>query len=268
MFVEVDGVQAFASEGGQPFLAAKPTVVFIHGVGMDHTVWGQQTRYMAHHGFNVLAVDLPGHGKTGGDCLPTIEAMADWLNRFLAAAGAEPALLVGHSMGTLIALEAAARNPAGVRALALCGTSAKMGVHPALLEAAESDHILAPELMSAWGHGPRAHLGGNIASGVWLVGGAVRLLERAASGVIAGGLKACTAYTGAADAAGKVTAPVLVVSGRYDKMTPAKAAAPIVEALTDVRQHLIPEAGHMMMLEAQAETRRVLHHFFGEVCAA
>ena len=268
MFVDVGDLRAFASEGGQPFLASKPTVVFVHGVGMDHTVWGQQTRYMAHHGFNVMAVDLPGHGKTGGDALGTIEDMADWLNSFLAAASAEPAILVGHSMGTLVALEAAARNPSGVRALALCGTSAKMGVHPALLEAAENDHILAPELMSAWGHGPKAHRGGNIASGVWLLGGAVRLLERASSGVIATGLKACTAYGGAADAAAKVSAPVLVVSGRYDKMTPAKAAAPIVGALTDARQHVIADAGHMMMLEAQAETRRVLHRFFGEICAA
>ncbi len=268
MIVDVDGAPAFASEGGQPFLSTKPSVVFIHGVGMDHTVWGQQTRYMAHHGFNVLAVDLPGHGKTGGKGLSTIEEMADWLNRFLRAAGAEPAILVGHSMGTLVALEAAARNPAGVRALALCGTSAKMGVHPVLLDAAQANQVLAPELMSAWGHGPKAHRGGNIASGMWLVGGAVRLLERAAPGLIAAELQACADYRGAAQAASNISVPVLIVGGRYDKMTPMKAATDIIEALDDVRQHMIPEAGHMMMLEAQAETRKVLHGFFTQVVAA
>ncbi len=268
MIVDVDGLSAFASEGGQPFLPSKPTVVFVHGVGMDHTVWGQQTRYMAHHGFNVLAVDLPGHGKTGGVGLTSVEDMADWLNRFLKAAGVEPAILVGHSMGTLVALEAAARNPTGVRALALCGTSAKMGVHPVLLDAAEANQILAPELMSAWGHGPRAHKGGNIASGVWLVGGAVRLLERAAPGLIARELLACADYKGAVDAAAKVAVPVLVLGGRYDKMTPMKAAASIIGVLADVREHVIPEAGHMMMLEAQAETRKVLHGFCTKVCAA
>ena len=264
MIVEVDGKPAFASDGGQAFDAAKPTVVFIHGVGMDHTVWGQQTRFMAHRGFNVLAVDLPGHGKSEGPGLGSIGEMADWINRFVGVVGTGPVILTGHSMGTLIALEAAARNPGGVRALALCGTSVKMGVHPVLLEAAQANEILAPELMSAWGHGPRAHRGGNIASGMWLVGGAVRLLERAAPGIIAAELLACADYTGAVEAAAKIDGPVLVLGGRYDKMTPMKAASGIIDALGDVRQHVIGEAGHMMMLEAQAETREVLHRFFTE----
>lgn len=261
MFVSVDGADAFVADGGQEFDAAKPSVVFVHGAGMDHTVWGQQTRYMAHHGFNVFAVDLPGHGKTPGDPLPTIESMADWLNRFIDAAGAAPAIVVGHSMGTLVALEAAARKPDAVRALVLCGSSAQMGVHPVLVQAAEENRILAPELMSAWGHGPKAHRGGNIASGVWLIGGAVRLLERARPGVIASELKTCAAYKGAVAAAERINVPVMIICGRYDKMTPVKAAAPLSAALSDVRTHIIEDAGHMMMLEAQQETRRVLFDF-------
>lgn len=265
MFVTVEGVPAFVADGGQAFDAAKPSVVFVHGAGMDHTVWGQQTRYMAHHGFNVLAVDLPGHGKTPGEPLPSIEAMADWLNSFIEAAGAAPAIIVGHSMGTLVALEAAARKPEAARALVLCGSSSQMGVHPVLVQAAEENRILAPELMSAWGHGPKAHRGGNIASGVWLVGGAVRLLERARPGVIASELKTCAAYKGAVAAAEKITVPVMILSGYYDKMTPVKASTPLVEVLGDVRSHVIADAGHMMMLEAQAETRRTIYQFCREV---
>lgn len=268
MFVSVDGVSAFVADGGQAFDAAKPSVVFVHGAGMDHTVWGQQTRYMAHHGFNVLAVDLPGHGKTPGDPLSSIEAMAAWLNRFIDASGAAPAIIVGHSMGTLVALEAAAEKPEQVRALMLCGSSAQMGVHPVLVEAAEQNRILAPELMSAWGHGPKAHRGGNIASGVWLVGGAVRLLERARPGVIASELKTCAAYKGAVAAAERINVPVMILSGRYDKMTPVKASAPLAAELADARTHVIDDAGHMMMLEAQQETRRVLYDFCREVTAA
>lgn len=268
MILELDGLSVFASDGGVAFDPARPSVVLVHGVGMDHTVWGQQTRYLAHHGFNVLAVDLPGHGKTGGTPLDSIDAMSDWLARFIDAAGAAPAIVVGHSMGALIALQTAAAHPGAVRAIGLFGVSARMGVHPDLLQAADENRILAPELMSAWGHGPRAHRGGNIASGVWLIGGAVRLLERARPGLIASGLRACAAYKGAEDAARAASCPAMVVIGPYDKMTPGKAAGPLVAALGDVAVETLPEAGHMMMLEAPDAARKALYGFCRKVIAA
>ncbi len=267
MIVTVEGVSIFASDGGVAFDAAKPSVVMVHGVGMDHTFWGQQTRYLAHHGFNVLAIDLPGHGKSGGDALTTVEEMAGFLNSFIEAAGAGPAIVAGHSMGSLIALEAAAQRPVLTRALALCGVSSKMGVHPDLLQAAEENRILAPELMSAWGHGPRAHKGGNIASGIWLTGGAIRLLERAKPGLIASGLKACVAYKGAVTAAEGIAQPVLILGGRYDKMTPMKTSAPLSAVLEDSRTVTLEQAGHMMMLEDPGGARSTLYDFCKSVAA-
>src|SRR3954454_24961372 len=111
MELQVAGRAVYASTGGQAFAADRPSVVFIHGAGMDHTVWALQTRWFAHHGRNVLAFDLPGHGRSDGPALRTIGEMADWLLQALDAAGTAEAALVGHSMGALVALDAAARAP-------------------------------------------------------------------------------------------------------------------------------------------------------------
>ena len=123
MEFSVDDKSVFAATGGRPFDPALPSIVFVHGAAMDHTVWALQTRYFAHHGRNVLAIDLPGHGRSAGPALADIGAMADWVIRALDALGIETAKLVGHSMGSLVVLEAAARHPKRVTGLALLGTS-------------------------------------------------------------------------------------------------------------------------------------------------
>ena len=139
MLLKIDGHDAYCYTGGKPFDAALPTVVFIHGAQNDHSVWILQTRYFAHHGFSVLAVDLPGHGRSQGPALKSVEAMADWLLRVLDAAGVQTASLVGHSMGSLIALETQAKAPARVAKLALVGTAYPMKVSDTLLNAALND---------------------------------------------------------------------------------------------------------------------------------
>src|SRR6476661_3950074 len=111
MIYEIDGAPAYAYTGGKAFDARQPTIVFLHGAQNDHSVWALQSRYFAWHGWNVLAPDLPGHGLSGGEALSTVEDMADWILDLLDAAGARQALLVGHSMGSLIALETAHRAP-------------------------------------------------------------------------------------------------------------------------------------------------------------
>jgi len=119
MKLSVNGLEAFVATGGRPFDASLPTVVFLHGAGFDHTAWALHDRWFAHHGFAVLAPDLPGHGRSEGPPLPSIGEMADWAIALLDAAGVDGAHLVGHSMGSLIALEAAARHPERVTALSL-----------------------------------------------------------------------------------------------------------------------------------------------------
>ncbi len=191
MKLSVTGREVFAATGGRPFDPAQPTVIFIHGAGADHTVWALQTRYFAHHGRSVLALDLPGHGRSAGPSLDSIGALAEWLGRVLEAAGLGAAALVGHSMGALVALEAAARPDARIKALAVLGAARHMPVHPDLLAAAAANDHLAFDLVTSWSHGPCGRLGGNRAPGLWLMGGADRLLERAAPGVLHGDLAAC-----------------------------------------------------------------------------
>ena len=250
MNLVIDGEAVFAATGGRPFDPRQPVVVFIHGAGMDHTVWALQTRYFAHHGRSVLAVDLPGHGRSGGSPLRSIEAMGDWVLRILDAAVVAQAALVGHSMGALIALAAAAAAaPGRARGLALLGAAERMPVHPELQAAADGDRRLAPELVASWGHGRSGHLGGNPAPGLWMMGGALTLLERAPAGVLGADLAACNAYGGALAAAARVTCPTLLLLGAADRMTPPAKAKPLAETIMGARTVILPDAGHMLMTE-------------------
>ncbi len=262
MDLVVDGFRVFAATGGKAFDPAKPTVLFLHGAGMDHTVWTLQTRWFAHHGRNALAIDLPGHGRSGGAALDSVAAMADFVPRLLDAAGAREAALVGHSMGALVALETAARHASRVRALGLIGVAAQMPVHPKLLEAAARNDHAAVEMIADWAFGRRAQLGGARAPGTWMVGGGVRLLERAASGVLSRDLAACDSYKNATDSARAVRCPVLFVLGTADRMTPASGAKSLIEAVADARVRELAGAGHMAMIEAPDATLAAL----AEVC--
>src|ERR1700690_3433807 len=207
MQVSVNGTDIFVATGGRAFDASERTIVFLHGAGFDHTTWALHSRWFAHHGFGVLAPDLPGHGRSAGAPLPTIADMADWTASLLDAAGVSKAHLIGHSMGSLIALETAARHPARVSALSLIGTAATMTVGPDLLKAAEANDHDAVDMVSIWGLGFQAELGGSPAPGLWMHRGAQRVLEQCRPGVLFNDLSACNAFQGALAAAGQVTVP-------------------------------------------------------------
>jgi pimeloyl-ACP methyl ester carboxylesterase len=249
METTIKGNRTFLFTFGRDFDAAKPTILFVHGAGMDHSIWTLQARYFAHHNANAVAVDLPGHGRSEGALLTSIEAMADWLPSVLSELGVERAKLVGHSMGALICLEAARRHPTIVDGVALLGVAPAMPVHPALLEAAEANRPLAAELVTSWGHGPAGHLGGNQAPGGWLMGHALKLLEKAPAGVLHNDLAACNAYQGGEDAAAAIQCPALIVAGDQDRMTPAKQAAKLASAMPEADLVTIKGSGHLMMVE-------------------
>ena len=261
MELVVDGRRVFAATGGRPFDASLPAVVFIHGAGMDHTVWQLQARYFAHHGRSVLVLDLPGHGRSEGPALGSVGAAADWLLGVLDGVAVESAALVGHSMGALVVLETAARAPARIERAALLGAAARLAVHPGLLAAARSGERLANELITAWGYGRSAHLGGHRAPGLWMLGGGLALLEGEPAGALAADLAACDAYQGALEAAARVRCPVLLLLGRADRMTPPKAAEPLAAGLRDCRMVVLDHAGHMMMIERPDETLDALRAF-------
>jgi pimeloyl-ACP methyl ester carboxylesterase len=249
MIVSVDGVSAHASTGGVALSGNDPVVLMIHGAGMDSTVWQLQTRYLAHRGFRAVAIDLPAHGRSEGVALSTVEAMADWVARFAAAAGFESAHIVGHSMGTFIALELASRYADLSTSITLFGTATGMPVHPELLSAAANDLRSAAALMASWGHDKPAHVGVNPTPGLWMLGGSRALVENSTPGVLAADFAACVGYANAANAAGTLKCPATVVIGLGDKMTPPKGGRALAAALPSARIVELAGTGHSMMTE-------------------
>ena len=248
MFFNLAGNRVHALTGGQPFDPNLPAVVFLHGAGMDATVWALQTRWFAHHGFAVLALDLAGHGRSDGTPLPTIEAMADWVSAALLAVAAPPAAVVGHSMGSLVALALAAKHPKRVLQLALIGTALEMKVGPDLQTAADAGSADAVDMVNLWGHGTRAGFGHAETPGVWMIAGGQRLLERAHPGSLATDLKACADFD-AASITEMVRVPTLILQGAKDMMTPPKGARALSSALSCSTLKIYPGAGHMLMVE-------------------
>src|SRR3984885_10039674 len=253
MQLSVNGIEVFVATGGREFDPVLPTIVLLHGAGFGHTAWALHSRWFAHHGYGVLAPDLPGHGRSSGAPLSTIAEMADWTAALLDAAGAAKARLVGHSMGSLIALETAARHPAKVSALSLIGTAATMTVGPDLLKAAEANDPAAIDMVSIWGLGFKADLGGSLAPGLWMHQSAQRVLQRCAPGVLHSDLNACNSYQNALAAAAQIKVPATFVLGERDMMTPAKAGKALAAALPNSRTVVLRGAGHMMMVERPDE---------------
>jgi len=254
----VDGNEVFAATGGRDFDPALPAVVFLHGAGLDHSVWALIARAFAHHGSSVLAPDLPGHGRSAGTPLPSIAALADWTAALIEAAGLRSARLIGHSMGSLIALEAAARHPQNVTGLGLIAAAVTVPVSAELLGAAKADDHAAIDMVALWGSGYRATLGGCEAPGLWMLGGAERLFERARPGVLFADLAACNAYQDGLAAAAKVAVLTVLVLGSRDLMTPPKGGKALAAAIPGARLTVLDGAGHMLMSERPNEVLAAL----------
>ena len=244
----VEDKTVYAYTGTKPIVTTQRAVMFIHGAANDHSVWVLQSRYFAYHGFNVLAVDLPGHGKSAGPALPAVEEMADWAVRVLDAAGIERAAMVGHSMGSLIALEAAARHTERVEKLVLIGTAFPMKVSDALLSTARAHDHAAVEMINVWSHSPAGQVGGNRVPGLWIMGGSMRLLERTAEPLY-NDFSACNRYAAGLESAAKVACPVLMIGGSRDLMTPPRAAQSIADRLAQAKTISVDASGHDLMAE-------------------
>src|SRR4030081_299166 len=258
MQMSVYGIETFVATGGREFDLSQPTIVLLHGAGFDHTTWALQSRWFAHHGYGVLAPDLPGHGRSSGASLPTIADMADWTVALLDAAGAAKAKLIGHSMGSLIAIETSARHPTKVSGLSLIGTAATMTVGPDLLKAAEANDPAAIDMVSIWGLGFAAELGGSLAPGLWMHGGAQRVLQQCRPGVLFSDLSACNSYQNALAAAAQVAVPTTIVVGERDMMTPAKAGKALAAAVPNARMVVLSGAVQMIISDRRDEMLEAL----------
>jgi pimeloyl-ACP methyl ester carboxylesterase len=258
MQLTVNGNAVYAATGGRDFDPKLPLVVFLHGAGLDHTVWALLARWFAHHGCSVLAPDLPGHGRSEGALLPSIDAMAEWTAALIETARVREACVIGHSMGSLVALEFAGRMPERVTALGLVAASPAMPVSADLLEAAKADDHAAVDMVAIWGHGFTAGLGGSLAPGAWMLGGGMRLLERAKPGVLFSDLSACNDYANGLASAAKVRSRATLVLGERDLMTPAKGGRQLAAALPNARVVVLSGAGHMLMSERPDEVLAAL----------
>jgi pimeloyl-ACP methyl ester carboxylesterase len=263
--------QAYAYTGGKAFEANKPTVVFIHGVLNDHSVWILQTRYLAHHGFNVLAVDLPGHGRSEGEAPSSVEEAAQFIEALLDAAGVKHAALVGHSWGSLIALESAARLKERITHLALVGTAFPMKVSPALIEASLNEPMQALRMVNVFSRATLAAPPSALGPGTWVYGASMALGRRLLAGnthvnIFHRGFVACDSYTNGLVAIAAITCPVLFLLGKEDQMTPPRAAKTLIDqAKVSGKTFSVVQIpmGHHQMSESPEETLDALKVFLG-----
>jgi pimeloyl-ACP methyl ester carboxylesterase len=261
MKIEVQGREAYAYTGGKPFDPALPCAVFVHGAGHDHSGFTLLARWFAHHGHAVLAVDLPGHSRSAGPPEADVDHYARWLWALLDAAGVKQAALVGHSMGSLIALEAAGLAPARATRLVLIGTAFPMKVSGALLATAREAPLAAMKMVNAWSFAGTASKPSYPGPGTWLHGANLALMRRVqaagvardpASNVFLHGFEVCNAYQGGLAAAARVSCAATLVLGRDDIMTPPRATRELAAALK--ARSVFVASGHHQMAEAPDAT--------------
>lgn len=268
MWIEVDGLRAYAYSGGRPFDAARPVIVMVHGAQHDHSVWILQSRYFAHHGYSVLAVDLPGHGRSTAPVMARVEDMADWLLRLVDGAGVRRFSLAGHSLGSLIALELAASASDRVERLMLLGAAFPMRVSDALLNAARTDEAAAFDMINLWSHSGATHSPGCPGPGFSVFAQNRRLMERQKPGVLALAFNACNDYAGGFERAAQVACPTLLLLGRNDVMTPLKSGRALAARIAKSSVVEIDRCGHAMMSERPDAVLSAMREFLAAAVPA
>lgn len=258
MYRDIAAKTVFFGTGSATHRENQPSIVFIHGAAMDHTVWTLPARYFARHKYNVVAVDLPGHGRSTGPAFQSIERISGWLSEVLATVGNEEHVLVGHSMGSLIAWDWAAKNSDQCRKLVLLGTSMPMPVTDLLLNAAKQNEDASFEMANTWSHSNRGKLGFNPNPGVWMFGHSQRLMHRSIEDVFYADLAACNDATLKPS---QIQCPTLLILGESDQMTPYRAGKTVADQLTNASVVTLPGSGHSMLSECPNEVLDALIEF-------
>lgn len=265
MKTSVNGLDAFVSTGGVAWNPELPTMVMLHGSGLNRTVWILFARYFARRGYNVVAPDLPGHGSSAGSPPTTIEEQGLWIKSLLDTLSNEHQLptkqlvVIGHSMGTLTAMASVALLKDNVTQMILLGTAYPMLVGDPLLNAAKSNHYDAIDMISIFGHADASRLGANRVPGISALNMSMVLLEQAAPGILHNDLHACHVYTGADDVATAIKnkVPVTIIAGDQDRMTPMKGSK-AVQALFNAELVVLKQCGHMQMSEQPEKTLQAI----------
>ena len=275
MLIAQDTTDYYAYTANHAPADDRDTIVFVHGAAMDHSVWSHQSRYFAYHGYNVAAFDLPGHNLSGGQLLDDIAGIGDWLGSIIARCGGRAFHLVGHSMGALVALQAAGValpesaesaesaefDSARLKSLSLVGFSYPMAVTPQLLEAAANDPQAAYAMMTQWSHASK--IGGEPVPGFWSPGMQLSMMKNSAPGAIFADLTACNNYTGGEQAFAGIDCPTLFICGRLDRMAPAKLAKAHADKNANAEIVFLPDCGHSLLSESPDGVLDELKRFIG-----
>jgi len=261
MYIEVAGNRTYAATGGKEFDASLPSVLFVHGSGLDHRSWALQTRWFAYNGYSVLAPDLPGHSLSAGDALESIEAMGAWLADFLRAVGVEKTHAVGHSQGFLDVLELASQAPELLKSITGVGTAGAIPVNQALIEAARNSAGDAAEMLLLWGFGPGAQFGISAIPGMQPIAIGRQIM---ASNPLYEDLVACRDYDRGDDRAKSIKVPAQLVLARKDKLTPIKTGLAFARIL-GAKVTVIEDYGHMLPIEAPKATLHELRDLIGSL---
>jgi len=249
MFIDIDNKKFFASNGGRKFDSNKKCIIFIHGAGMDHTVWFQQSRFFANKGFSVISIDLQGHGKSEGEASDDVKYIANSISKVIDHLKIKEVAIVGHSLGALISIELAKIDTKIISELVLLGVCLPMNVSDELLTNAQSNNQDALNFITMWGHSNFSHLGQNIVPGIWLTGSSKKLLETSSKGVLFSDLMAVKNYKEDEKTLNKILCPTLIICGSEDMMTPLKNVVILEKNINKLSKIVLPNCGHMMMLE-------------------
>ena len=258
MIFQLENKNIHASDSGQGIDINKDTIVFLHGSGLSHIVWSLAEQFFSSKNYNVLSIDLPGHGNSDGPCLDSIEKIADWMEKAFDKLKLKNLILVGHSQGCLEILEYSSRYKERLKKLVFVGGSNKMPVHPDLIELAQSGHSDAVKLMMKWGYeGSKKFIGGNPVE---------KIIQspRDISEILAVDLNACNNYSNGFEAAKVIDLPSMLIFGELDKMVNLEAGKKFSNLIKNSTTHVIKRCGHMIMIEKAFEMREKILEFLNK----
>jgi len=255
LIIEVENTKIFSSDVGQSFDENKQTVILLHGSGQSHVVWSLTDQYLTDLGYNVFAIDMPGHGNSEGKSLKTIEDLAEWLEKLINKIGIRDLILLGHSQGCLVALEYIYKYPKNVKKVIFVAGSYEIPVNKSLIDLALAGDVESLNLMMKWGYGySKQFIGGNPLQ---------KILNspREIREVLAIDLIACNNYKNGINALKKIMCPSLFIFGELDKMIKLEKGKEFSKLVTDSKTHIIKDCGHMVILENPFEMREKIADF-------
>jgi len=245
----------FVSTGGMDFDEEKSSILLMHGSGLTHIVWSLHEQFYASQGFNILSVDLPGHGNSEGPSLKSIEEISDWVKSLMNVLDIKKIIIIGHSQGCLVGIDFASRYPNLINDLVLVAGSYKMPVNQDLIDYAEAGDEKAILLMMKWGYeGSKAFIGGNPVKKI--INSSREIRE-----VLAVDLNACNNYKSGKESLEKINCPTLCIFGDLDKMVPLEVGNKMASMIKNSEKKIINNCGHMIIFEKAFEMRKIVKEF-------